>query len=439
MHRLRSVLYSVSKRDRSDLPLLSVVREKGVIKRSVSCDDENHNYIPDDLSNYKVVEKGQFAMNKMKAWQGSFGISKFDGIVSPAYFVFNLIGVDANFFHTAIRSKAYVPFFTQASDGIRVGQWDLNQTRMKEIPFWIPLIEEQQQISRYLDWKTSQINKFIKAKKRMIELLKEQKQVIINDAVTGKIDVRSGKPYPNYKDSGVEWLGKIPEGWEVRKLRTLLSQKTIKNKPSSRLLSVVRDKGVIIRDIEDFQENRNFIPDDLSSYKYVRIGQFAMNKMKAWQGSYGISKYEGIVSPAYFVFDIRFENLNFFNYAIRSKSYVSYFAKSSDGIRIGQWDLSLQKMKEIPFVVPPSNIQEIIVEFIPRSVKVIESSIAKMEREIELLQEFRARHIADVVTGKVDVRDVEVPDHYNEDGNVDIDDISEIEGDIEEETVDNDL
>jgi type I restriction enzyme S subunit len=86
-----------------------------------------------------MVEKGQFAMNKMKAWQGSYGVSNYTGIVSPAYYVFKLKKVEPSFFHIAIRSKStYVPFFIQASDGVRIGQWDLSKPRMKEIPFYIP-------------------------------------------------------------------------------------------------------------------------------------------------------------------------------------------------------------------------------------------------------------------------------------------------------------
>ena len=98
--------------------------------------------------------------------------------------------------------------------------------------------------------------------------------------------------------------------------------------------------------------------------KTLKKGQFAMNKMKAWQGSYGVSDYTGIVSPAYFIFDIDFDNLKYFHYAIRSKVYVNFFAQASDGIRVGQWDLQMDKMKEIPFIVPPADEQIQIVEYI---------------------------------------------------------------------------
>ena len=173
VHKLRGILCRVTERNRPDLPLLSVVRERGVIRRDVTSDDENRNYIPDDLSNYKVVRGGQFAMNKMKAWQGSYGVSVHEGIVSPAYFVFELSGVEGRFFHTAIRSQAYVPSFTQASDGVRIGQWDLSEPRMREIPFAIPSLTEQAAIVRFLDHADRRIRRYIRAKQKLIKLLEE--------------------------------------------------------------------------------------------------------------------------------------------------------------------------------------------------------------------------------------------------------------------------
>ena len=112
------------------------------------------------------------------------------------------------------------------------------------------------------------------------------------------------KPYPTMKESGIEWLGDVPEHWDVHKLRSILTGVTERNRPELPLLSVVREKGIILRDVANMDENHNFIPDDLTNYKVVHKGQFAMNKMKAWQGSYGVSRHAGIVSPAYFIFDI---------------------------------------------------------------------------------------------------------------------------------------
>ena len=106
------------------------------------------------------------------------------------------------------RSKAYVPYFTRASDGVRIGQWDLSIARMREIPFLVPPVSEQTAIVRFLDHADRRIRRYIRAKQKLIALLEEQKQAIIHQAVTGQIDVRTGEPYPSYKDSGVEWLGR---------------------------------------------------------------------------------------------------------------------------------------------------------------------------------------------------------------------------------------
>ena len=212
--KLRSILRRTNERRQPDLPLLSVVRERGVIVRDVSNADENHNYIPEDLNNYKVVHNGQFAMNKMKAWQGSYGVSQYTGIVSPAYFTFDINDVTGEFFHAALRSKAYVPFFTAASDGVRIGQWDLSPEQMREIPFWVPPLPEQRAIVRYLNNVDGRIQRYTRTKERLIELLEEQKRAMINQAVT-----RGLEPNVPLKPSGVEWLGDIPAHWEVRRLK----------------------------------------------------------------------------------------------------------------------------------------------------------------------------------------------------------------------------
>ena len=186
--RLRNILKSKAERYRPDLPLLSVVREKGVILRDSEDSEENHNVIPEDLSNYKVVREGQFAMNKMKAWQGSYGVSPYEGIVSPAYFTFSVTGIDGNFLHSALRSQDYVRFFTQASDGVRIGQWDLSPARMREIPVLVPPLEEQDSIVRYLDDVEQRIRAYVSAKERLIALLEEERQSVIHQAVTKGLD-----------------------------------------------------------------------------------------------------------------------------------------------------------------------------------------------------------------------------------------------------------
>jgi type I restriction enzyme, S subunit len=213
--KLGILLTEFSKKNNPNLPLLSITRELGVITRDMDDQESNHNFIPDDLSGYKLLKEGQFGMNKMKAWQGSYGISKYTGIVSPAYYVFDVSNeIYPNFFNIAIRSKFYVDFFGSASDGVRIGQWDLNKTRMREIPFIFPSLEQQKKIYEFLSKKIKQIDQAISLKQQQIEKLNEYKQIVIQNAVTKGLN-----PNAPMKNSGVDWIGDIPEHWDVIRFR----------------------------------------------------------------------------------------------------------------------------------------------------------------------------------------------------------------------------
>ena len=396
--QLRSFLTLFSEKGHGDAQLLSVTREQGVIERDKEDKEENHNFVPDDLSGYKYIEKGDFAINKMKAWQGSYAVSEYNGIVSPAYFTCKLKGVNKDFFSKAIRSKVYVPFFTQYSKGIRVGQWDLNPNALKSIPFFLPTPDEQSLIVKYIDDKTSKIDAYVADKEKEIELLQELKQKTIADAVTKGLN-----PDAKMKDSGISWIGEIPEHWEVKQLRSFLTLFTEKGHGDTQLLSVTREQGVIVRDKEDKEENHNFIPDDLSGYKYIEKGDFAINKMKAWQGSYAVSDYNGIVSPAYFTCKLKGVNKEFFSKTLRSKVYVPFFTQYSKGIRVGQWDLNPNALKSIPFFLPPSDEQQAIVAYIEEKCEKIDKLASELQSEIDYLKEYKQRLIADCVTGQVKV------------------------------------
>lgn len=370
---------------------------------------------PKDFNTYKVVEPGNliFCLFDVDETPRTVGLSTLNGMITGAYDVFqpaNINGKYLYYYYLSIDNvKGLKPLYTGLRKVINI------QTFLgTKIP--VPPKEEQDQIVRFLDWKLAKINKLIRAKKKQIALLNEQRQAIINNVVTKGLD-----PNVPMKDSGIEWIGQIPIHWNVIRLRGILSPVSIKNHPELPLLSVVREKGVIVRDVKDKESNHNFIPDDLSGYKVVQAGQFVMNKMKAWQGSYGISPYTGIVSPAYFVFDVNVKNKDYFHYSIRSKVYVNFFAQASNGIRVGQWDLNISKMKDIPFIVPSEEEQTLIIDYIKRTSKDIEVAITRFLNEIKLLQEYRTRLISDVVTGKVDVRDIEIPE-YEADSDETIDD-----------------
>jgi len=386
--------------------LLSVFLDRGVVRYSDTSGKQVHKP-SEDMSKYQLVEPRDIVLNNQQAWRGSVGVSQYRGIVSPAYIVMSLDeSINDRFVNYMIRNQACVAQFVLASKGVGSIQRILSPTKLKSSFFTLPPREEQDQIVRYLDWQVSKINKLINANKKHIFLLVELKKSVVSHVVSRGLD-----PNAEMKYSGIEWLGNIPKHWEIAKLRQILHPVTQKNRPDLPLLSVVREQGVIIRDIDDKESNHNFIPDDLSGYKVVRQGQFAMNKMKAWQGSYGVSGYTGIVSPAYFVFDVEFPNLQYFHYAIRSKVYVNFFAQASDGIRVGQWDLSMEKMKEIPFLVPSADEQEAIVEYIPKMLKKYDLQIQKLNEYVECLQEYKYNLISRVITGKIDVRSIDIPEY----------------------------
>lgn len=382
-----------------NLPILEVSLKTGVRVRDM--DNMKRKQVMSDREKYKRAAKGDIAYNMMRMWQGAVGVAPEDGLVSPAYVVARpYLEAEPRYFSYLFRTDAYKNEVDGFSRGIVKDRNRLYWEDFKRMPSCFPLPDEQKAIADYLDATAVKVRRFIRNRRRLIEVLNEQKQAIINRVVTRGLD--SSAPL---KPSGIDWLGDVPEHWRLMKLRAILKPIAERNRPDLPLLSVVREKGVIIRDVEDIEGNHNYIPDDLSNYKVVRSGQFAMNKMKAWQGSYGISDHEGIVSPAYFVFNLTADiHLQFFHLALRSRVYVPFFTRASDGVRTGQWDLSIPRMKEIPFLVPPPDEQEAIAALIPQATEVLSQATDKSQREIDLIREYRTRLIADVVTGKVDVR-----------------------------------
>jgi len=361
----------------------------------------------------------------MKAWQGSYGVSAFDGIVSPAYFIFDINRVGGEFFHLAMRSKAYVPFFTRASDGVRIGQWDLNQTRMKEIPFFVPTQDEQQQISRYLDWQTSKINKFIKAKKKLIALLKEQKQNVINEAVTKGINLDV-----EMKDSGVEWLGEIPKHWDVRRCKYILREINVRSVDGSEEhLSMSQKHGGLVGR-EEITERR-LMSENYAGGKICNKGDIVLNRLKAHLGVFAVAPRTGVISPDYTVLNVMGTALpEFIECVLKSSKLRPELRVRCKGIVEGFWRLYTDDLYTLSLPLPPKEEQnEIMMEIARRSSKV-DQTISKAEREIELIQEYRTRLVSDVVTGKVDVSSVEIPDFEPVEADLEVQDDEESEDEL---------
>lgn len=396
---------------------------RGIIPR----DMDGGGKFPSSFDKYKVIKKGYmaFCLFDIDETPRTVGLSEYDGMLTGAYTIMRVDNINPRFIYYYYlmldNGKMLRPLYSGLRKTINI-----NTFLGTKIP--VPPRDEQDQIVRFLDWKVSEINKLINFKHREIKNIDALKRSLVSHVVT-----RGLVPDVALKDSGVKWLGDIPAHWNTIKLRQILHPVSVKNHPELPLLSVVRERGVIIRDVDDKEANHNYVPDDLSGYKMVKKGQFAMNKMKAWQGSYGVSDYTGIVSPAYFIFDIDFDNLKYFHYAIRSKVYVNFFAQASDGIRVGQWDLQMDKMKEIPFIVPPADEQIQIVEYIESALPKYDDAICVLREEIRGLEELKTKLISDVVTGKIDVRDVVIPDYEYVDEEIDTAETDDSEGNTEEQ------
>lgn len=346
-----------------------------------------------DSDNHRFY-KGQILYSKIRPLLNKVTIAPYDGLCSADMYPISTIE-NTEYVMYYMLSEAFLSSVKNiVADRVKMPK--INQDELKNTDFVIPPFSEQQVIVDYLKDKTLKIEQYVSARERERELLDSLKQSEIANVVTKGLN-----PNVRMKDSGIPWIGMIPEHWEVKRLRHFIKFVSVKGHGEKPLLSVTREQGVIERNVESKEENHNFIPDDLSGYKLVRKGQFVINKMKSWQGSYGVSDYEGIVSPAYYVCDLTFPCKKFFSMAIRSKAYIPFFTQYSKGIRVDQWDLSPIGLKSIPFIVPPIEEQQAIVDYIEAKLSKIDSCMADLQAEIDYLKEFKQRLIRDVVTGQI--------------------------------------
>ena len=400
--KLGGCLSAVSIKGYPNLPLLSITREQGVIRRDVEDQDSNHNFIPDDLSGYKLLEKGQFGMNKMKAWQGSYGVSKFTGIVSPAYFVFDFKKpIWPKFFNWAIRSNLYVSYFGSASDGVRVGQWDLSKDRMKVIPFLLPSEDEQKLIAKFLDRKTSQIDEAIAIKEQQITLLKERKQIIIQKAVTQGLD--SNVPM---KDSGVDWIGEIPAHWECTKVSYLAKVDAGATPDRSNpkywggSIPWVKTGEVNYQTIVDSEEHISSAGLRYSSLRLAPRGTLlmAMYGQGVTRGRVAIlgspATYNQACCAMTFGDKIAPEFVKYF--FIAAYPYIR-----DEGNESSQMNLSAGYISGLKISVPPIDDQKRLIEELDKEESRYSSAENVLLGQLKKLKEYKATLINSAVTGKI--------------------------------------
>jgi len=279
-------------------------------------------------------------------------------------------------------------------------QNNISLSILKSLQCTIPPKEEQTKIASFLDEKTSQIDKVISQKEKLIKLLKEQKQITINEVVTKGLDKAV-----EFKDSGVEWIGEIPKHWEVKKLKYLFKEVNERSETGEEeLLSLSKYKGVIPK---SSLEERTGMAKTLVGYKKVYPNNLVINKMQAVNGLLAVSKIEGITSPDYSVYKTISDkyNIDYYGNLLNQSIYLSEFKKVVTGVMEGFIRLYTDDLYNIIVQVPPKDEQLKIVEYIENQTAKIDKAIELQQNYITKLKEYKASLIDSVVIGKVKVCD----------------------------------
>lgn len=270
----------------------------------------------------------------------------------------------------------------------------------------VPPIVEQCGIVRFLDHADLRIRRYILAKQRLIAALEEQKQAIIHRAVTGRVDIRTSKPYPSYKDSGVDWLGRIPNHWSAVAAKRYFGEVDDRSETGTEeLLSVSHVTGVTPRSEKNVTM---FRAESYVGHKLCRPGDVVVNTMWAWMGALGMARQTGIVSPSYAVYRPRTASPLLGEYVellLRTMPYRGEYRRRSTGIRPSRLRLYPDEFLRLPLLSPTPKEQSAIAEFAKEKTAVAAKHAQRADDEVNLMNEYRTRLIGDVVTGKLDVRE----------------------------------
>jgi type I restriction enzyme S subunit len=387
----------------------------------------------------KRCQPGDLVINTMWAWMSALGVSNYAGIVSPAYGVYRPTSnqaYDNYYLDHLLRIEGYRSEYICRSTGIRSSRLRLYPDKFLSMPVVCPPQEEQQTIARFLKAQDSLFRKFIRNKRRLIELLKEQKQNVVNQAVTRGLD-----PNVKLKPSGVEWIEDIPEHWDARRLRTLAAVRAsgVDKNTNEDEVPVMLCNNVDIYRNEHITPKIDFMKATASKHEIrnfeLKAGDLVITKDSLNPEIIGVPSYVPEALPgvlcAYHLYLIRpFASAiesEFLLRAFSSSAVSRQFRVATNGVTIVGLPQGAVKATVIP--LPPLEEQRAIIAHINEKCAEISQAISRAEREIELMREYRTRLISDVVTGQVDVRNMKCEGgSLNED---EFEDIEEVEEEIE--------
>lgn len=394
MHKIKYLFEERIEKGFPNEPLLAATQSKGVTLKELY---ENRTVIAQkDLDLLKLVEVGDFVIS-LRSFQGGIEYTYYRGIISPAYTIMKISNnlLLADYFRYLAKSQIFIGLLKTCVTGIREGQ-NINYDYLKNHYVPLPSLDEQQQIVRYLDWKTTKISKFIKLKKNLITHLREQ---------------LTNLSFGNKNNSQIigsdNWKNLFPSHWSFEKSKRLFSETSIKNNIDKELLAVTQDRGVLPKKI--CSQNYVSPAGTLKGLKLIKKNDFIIS-LRSFQGGIEFSSYDGIVSPAYTILELKTDFKDskyyiFYRHLFKSPNFIKLLNTVITGVRDGK-NISFFDFSKLDLPIPPRDELDEIVE----AHNEFEKIKSLTEKEIELLQEYQIRLISDVVTGKIDVRSIQVPD-----------------------------
>ncbi len=399
-----------------EYPPLSVTK-KGILPQLDTAAKSN------DGDNRKLVKIGDFVINSRSDRKGSCGVSDREGSVS----LINIVlepnsALSHKYVHYLLRSQPFSEEYYRYGRGIVADLWTTRFSEMKNIFIPIPPPSEQEQIVHFLDWKVSGINRLIENKRKKLNSLKELKKDIVDCTV--KSGIRDDVPV---RDSGVYWIGKIPSHWSVMRLKSqikLSNEKTSDNNlPYIGMENIESWTGKYVK--------KNEVKPESTSNVY-KAGNILFGKLRPYLAKVFITEDDGICSSEFLVFkSFQLERKYLFYYLI-SSSFIDVVNSSTYGAKMprANWDF----IGNCPITIPPKEEQKEIVKYLDSVFIKIDSLIRNTEQIVERLRELKTRLISDVVTGQIDVRNIEIPEYEYVDEELESDS-DDVDGDFDSEDI----
>lgn len=375
--------------------LLSVYLDRGVIRYSDSTNMQVHKP-SESLDKYQNVDVGDLVMNNQQAWRGSVGVSKYKGIISPAYLIYKLSDLCyPNYMNYVFRDCTMVQQYKYCSRGVGSIQRNVSPQWLKQALVLLPPLDEQKKIAAFLDAKCSEIDALIADIQAQIETLEQYKRSTVIETVTKGLN--GNVPM---KNSGIQWIGQIPETWDCVRGKYVLKYITKPTKDDDGVITCFRDGEVTLRSKR--REEGFTMADKEIGYQGIDVGDLVVHGMDGFAGAIGISDSRGKASPVLNVLETD-QNKRYIMYFLRSMAYGNVFLALATGIRVRSCDLRWNKLAELCYPIPSLEEQAQIVEHIDHVIEETNKIIADKKAQIATLEAYKKSIIFEYVTGKKEV------------------------------------